>query len=142
MQSVHIWLYQHYTVCYVYNHMRFSTFKSTDTEMLDNSISCGEFLLFFHLSTSTCVIVSKGFQLQACVTRSQSCFFFLLFPLLQSPHSSLFAIDINSGVLRIKSGQMLDYEKTKTHFVTVIAKVQVLSRIFISDLHFNSFLTG
>uniref|UniRef100_A0A3B3Y1F7 Photoreceptor cadherin n=1 Tax=Poecilia mexicana TaxID=48701 RepID=A0A3B3Y1F7_9TELE len=41
---------------------------------------------------------------------------------LQSPHSSLFAIDINSGVLRIKSGQMLDYEKTKTHFVTVIAK--------------------
>uniref|UniRef100_A0A3B3VBT1 Photoreceptor cadherin n=1 Tax=Poecilia latipinna TaxID=48699 RepID=A0A3B3VBT1_9TELE len=41
---------------------------------------------------------------------------------LQSPHSSLFAIDINSGVLRIKSGQMLDYEKTKTHFVTIIAK--------------------
>ncbi|XP_008427754.1 cadherin-related family member 1a isoform X1 [Poecilia reticulata] len=41
---------------------------------------------------------------------------------LQSPHSSLFAIDINSGVLRIKSGKTLDYEKTKTHFVTVIAK--------------------
>ncbi|MEQ2282861.1 Cadherin- member 1 [Ameca splendens] len=41
---------------------------------------------------------------------------------LQTPQSSLFAIDINSGVLRIKSGQMLDYEKAKTHFVTVITK--------------------
>uniref|UniRef100_A0A665W755 Photoreceptor cadherin n=1 Tax=Echeneis naucrates TaxID=173247 RepID=A0A665W755_ECHNA len=36
--------------------------------------------------------------------------------------STLFAIDRHSGVLRIKSGEMLDYEKTKTHFVTVIAK--------------------
>uniref|UniRef100_A0A8C5HHS9 Photoreceptor cadherin n=1 Tax=Gouania willdenowi TaxID=441366 RepID=A0A8C5HHS9_GOUWI len=35
---------------------------------------------------------------------------------------SLFTIDRHSGVLRIKSGKMLDYEKTKTHFVTVIAK--------------------
>uniref|UniRef100_A0A3P9HNZ4 Cadherin-related family member 1 n=1 Tax=Oryzias latipes TaxID=8090 RepID=A0A3P9HNZ4_ORYLA len=35
---------------------------------------------------------------------------------------SLFTIDRHSGVLRIKSGEMLDYEKTKTHFVTVIAK--------------------
>ncbi|XP_035982282.1 cadherin-related family member 1 isoform X2 [Fundulus heteroclitus] len=41
---------------------------------------------------------------------------------LQTPQSSLFAIDINSGVLRIKSGQTLDYEKTKTHFVTIVAK--------------------
>ncbi|XP_015239463.1 PREDICTED: cadherin-related family member 1-like [Cyprinodon variegatus] len=41
---------------------------------------------------------------------------------LQTPQSSLFAIDINSGVVRIRSGQMLDYEKTRTHFVTVIAK--------------------
>uniref|UniRef100_A0A3Q1GJY4 Cadherin-related family member 1 n=1 Tax=Acanthochromis polyacanthus TaxID=80966 RepID=A0A3Q1GJY4_9TELE len=41
---------------------------------------------------------------------------------LQNPQSSLFAIDRHSGVLRIKSGEMLDYEKTKTHFVTVIAK--------------------
>ncbi|KAM4600010.1 cadherin-related family member 1a [Fundulus diaphanus] len=41
---------------------------------------------------------------------------------LQTPQSSLFAIDINSGVLRIKSGQTLDYEKTKTHFVTIAAK--------------------
>uniref|UniRef100_A0A3Q0T1P2 Cadherin-related family member 1 n=1 Tax=Amphilophus citrinellus TaxID=61819 RepID=A0A3Q0T1P2_AMPCI len=36
--------------------------------------------------------------------------------------SNLFAIDRHSGVLRIKSGEMLDYEKTKTHFVIVIAK--------------------
>ncbi|XP_074502028.1 cadherin-related family member 1a isoform X1 [Sebastes fasciatus] len=41
---------------------------------------------------------------------------------LQNPQSSLFSMDRHSGVLRIKSEQMLDYEKTKTHFVTVIAK--------------------
>ncbi|XP_068424583.1 cadherin-related family member 1a [Clinocottus analis] len=41
---------------------------------------------------------------------------------LQNPQSTLFAIDRHSGVLRIKSGEMLDYEKTKTHFITVIAK--------------------
>uniref|UniRef100_A0A4W6E9G4 Cadherin-related family member 1 n=1 Tax=Lates calcarifer TaxID=8187 RepID=A0A4W6E9G4_LATCA len=41
---------------------------------------------------------------------------------LQNPQSTLFTIDRHSGVLRIKSGGMLDYEKTKTHFVTVIAK--------------------
>ncbi|XP_075933344.1 cadherin-related family member 1a [Anarhichas minor] len=41
---------------------------------------------------------------------------------LQNPQSTLFAMDRNSGVLRIKYGEMLDYEKTKTHFVTVIAK--------------------
>lgn len=43
--------------------------------------------------------------------------------LLQNPQTTLFAIDRHSGVLRIKSGQMLDYEKTKTHFVNIIAKV-------------------
>ncbi|XP_075339229.1 cadherin-related family member 1a [Odontesthes bonariensis] len=41
---------------------------------------------------------------------------------LQASQPNLFAIDRHSGVLRIKSGEMLDYEKTKTHFVTVIAK--------------------
>ncbi|XP_013860575.1 cadherin-related family member 1a isoform X2 [Austrofundulus limnaeus] len=41
---------------------------------------------------------------------------------LQTPQSNLFAIDRHSGVLRIKSGETLDYEKTKTHFVIVIAK--------------------
>ncbi|KAM9727155.1 cadherin-related family member 1a isoform 1-T1 [Menidia menidia] len=41
---------------------------------------------------------------------------------LQTSQQSLFAIDIHSGVLRIKSGEMLDYEKTKTHFVAVIVK--------------------
>uniref|UniRef100_A0A8C6L9K6 Cadherin-related family member 1 n=1 Tax=Nothobranchius furzeri TaxID=105023 RepID=A0A8C6L9K6_NOTFU len=40
----------------------------------------------------------------------------------KSPQSSMFAIDRHSGVLRIKFGEMLDYEKTKTHFVTIIAK--------------------
>ncbi|XP_029961944.1 cadherin-related family member 1a isoform X1 [Salarias fasciatus] len=41
---------------------------------------------------------------------------------LQSQHFSLFTVDRHSGVVRIKSGEMLDYEKTKTHFITVIAK--------------------
>ncbi|KAM6997704.1 cadherin-related family member 1a isoform 1-T1 [Tautogolabrus adspersus] len=41
---------------------------------------------------------------------------------LQNPQSILFSMDRNSGVLRLKSGEMLDFEKTKTHFVTVIAK--------------------
>lgn len=43
---------------------------------------------------------------------------------LQNSQTTLFAIDRHSGVLRIKAGEMLDYEKTKTHFVTVIAKVR------------------
>uniref|UniRef100_A0A3Q3WW03 Cadherin-related family member 1 n=1 Tax=Mola mola TaxID=94237 RepID=A0A3Q3WW03_MOLML len=41
---------------------------------------------------------------------------------LQNPQTSLFAIDRHSGVFRIKFGEKLDYEKAKTHFVTVIAK--------------------
>ncbi|XP_067338596.1 cadherin-related family member 1a [Channa argus] len=41
---------------------------------------------------------------------------------LQNHQSTLFVIDRHSGVVRIKPGEMLDYEKTKTHFVTVIAK--------------------
>ncbi|XP_068597553.1 cadherin-related family member 1a [Brachionichthys hirsutus] len=41
---------------------------------------------------------------------------------LQNPRPALFAVDRHSGVLRIKAGEMLDFEKTKTHFVTVIAK--------------------
>ncbi|XP_040923528.1 cadherin-related family member 1 isoform X2 [Betta splendens] len=41
---------------------------------------------------------------------------------LQNPPGSLFAIDRHSGVLRIKAGGTLDFENTKTHFVTVFAK--------------------
>ncbi|KAI7805319.1 putative cadherin-related family member 1 [Triplophysa rosa] len=33
-----------------------------------------------------------------------------------------FAIDHNSGVLRIKPGEGIDYEKSRTHFITVVAK--------------------
>ncbi|KAG7257021.1 hypothetical protein CRUP_008443 [Coryphaenoides rupestris] len=36
--------------------------------------------------------------------------------------SSLFSIERHSGVLRIRAGETLDYEKSKTHFVTVVAK--------------------
>ncbi|KAM3862985.1 cadherin-related family member 1a [Diretmus argenteus] len=41
---------------------------------------------------------------------------------LQNSQSGLFTIDRHSGVLRIKPGEKLDYETSKTHFVTVIAK--------------------
>ncbi|XP_066535930.1 cadherin-related family member 1 [Hoplias malabaricus] len=36
--------------------------------------------------------------------------------------NSKFSIDRHSGVLRIKLGENLDYERSKTHFVTVVAK--------------------
>ena len=62
--------------------------------------------------------------------------------LLQNPQTSLFTIDRHSGVFRIKSGEKLDYEKAKTHFVTVIAKVmnglnlgELVCRVFNS--HFD-----
>ncbi|KAG2462838.1 CDHR1 protein, partial [Polypterus senegalus] len=41
---------------------------------------------------------------------------------LQNVQTSKFAIDRHSGVLRIKRGETLDFEKSRTHFVTVIAK--------------------
>ncbi|KAK0133876.1 Cadherin-related family member 1 [Merluccius polli] len=41
---------------------------------------------------------------------------------IQGAQSSLFSIDRHSGILRIRTGETLDYEKSKTHFVTVIAK--------------------
>lgn len=37
--------------------------------------------------------------------------------------SSKFTIDGHSGVLRIRPGESLDYELSRTHFVTVVAKV-------------------
>lgn len=43
--------------------------------------------------------------------------------LFQNAQSTLFTIDRHSGVVRIKAGEMLDYEKTKTHFLTVIVRV-------------------
>lgn len=62
----------------------------------------------------------------SCKLKCVCAFNIQLLSSLQNPLSSLFAIDRHSGVLRIKSGQMLDFEKTKTHFVTVIAKVMVV----------------
>ncbi|XP_029466511.1 cadherin-related family member 1 [Rhinatrema bivittatum] len=41
---------------------------------------------------------------------------------LQNVHSNKFIIDRHNGILRIKAGVNLDYEKTRTHFVTVVAK--------------------
>lgn len=66
----------------------------------------------------------------ACAFKTLLLFCFLL----QNPQSTLFTIDRHSGVLRIKSGGMLDYEKTKTHFVTVIAKVINISKLTASVL--------
>uniref|UniRef100_A0A803XMH7 Cadherin-related family member 1 n=1 Tax=Meleagris gallopavo TaxID=9103 RepID=A0A803XMH7_MELGA len=37
-------------------------------------------------------------------------------------HANKFTIDRHSGVLRIKSGVTLDYEKSRTHFVVAVAK--------------------
>ncbi|XP_073935422.1 cadherin-related family member 1 isoform X2 [Castor canadensis] len=37
-------------------------------------------------------------------------------------HSTKFAVDRHSGVLRLQAGATLDYEKSRTHFVTVVAK--------------------
>lgn len=42
---------------------------------------------------------------------------------LQSTPSTKFTIDGHSGVLRIRAGESLDYELSRTHFVTVVAKV-------------------
>ncbi|XP_072279942.1 cadherin-related family member 1 isoform X1 [Pyxicephalus adspersus] len=42
--------------------------------------------------------------------------------LIQNLHNSKFTIDRHSGVLRIKNGVSLDFEKSRTHFVTVLAK--------------------
>ncbi|XP_006901085.1 PREDICTED: cadherin-related family member 1 [Elephantulus edwardii] len=41
---------------------------------------------------------------------------------LQNPHSTMFAMDRQSGVLRLQPGTTLDYEKAQTHLVTVVAK--------------------
>ncbi|XP_033617592.1 cadherin-related family member 1 isoform X2 [Fukomys damarensis] len=41
---------------------------------------------------------------------------------LQSLHSTKFAMDRHSGVLRLQAGATLDYEKSRTHLVTVVAK--------------------
>ncbi|XP_062943978.1 cadherin-related family member 1 [Cynocephalus volans] len=41
---------------------------------------------------------------------------------LQNLHSTKFAMDRHSGVLRLQAGATLDYEKSRTHFVTVVAK--------------------
>uniref|UniRef100_A0A672NG33 Photoreceptor cadherin n=1 Tax=Sinocyclocheilus grahami TaxID=75366 RepID=A0A672NG33_SINGR len=44
------------------------------------------------------------------------------FFLQSSEPSTKFAIDHHSGILRIKPGETLDYEKSRTHFITVVAK--------------------
>uniref|UniRef100_A0A8C8IJ72 Cadherin-related family member 1 n=1 Tax=Oncorhynchus tshawytscha TaxID=74940 RepID=A0A8C8IJ72_ONCTS len=46
----------------------------------------------------------------------------ITFYLQTNGQSSKFAIDRHSGVLRIKPGEMLDYERSTTHFITVVAK--------------------
>lgn len=43
--------------------------------------------------------------------------------LLQNPHPTEFSVDRHSGVLRLRAGAILDFEKARAHFVTVVAKV-------------------
>ncbi|XP_063814935.1 cadherin-related family member 1 [Pseudophryne corroboree] len=42
--------------------------------------------------------------------------------LIQNSHSAKFTVDRHTGVFRIKTGMSLDFEKSRTHFVTVLAK--------------------
>ncbi|XP_006148770.1 cadherin-related family member 1 [Tupaia chinensis] len=41
---------------------------------------------------------------------------------LQNPHSTIFAVDHLSGELHLQEGATLDYEKSRTHLITVLAK--------------------
>ncbi|XP_004583407.2 cadherin-related family member 1 [Ochotona princeps] len=41
---------------------------------------------------------------------------------LQNLHPGKFAVDRHSGVLRLQAGATLDYEKSRAHFITVVAK--------------------
>ncbi|XP_006872514.1 PREDICTED: cadherin-related family member 1 [Chrysochloris asiatica] len=41
---------------------------------------------------------------------------------LQNSRATKFSMDRHSGVLRLRAGTTLDYEKARTHFVTVVAK--------------------
>ncbi|VCX04699.1 unnamed protein product, partial [Gulo gulo] len=41
---------------------------------------------------------------------------------LQNVHATKFALDHHSGVLRLRAGATLDYEKARAHFVAVVAK--------------------
>lgn len=43
--------------------------------------------------------------------------------LLQNPRPTEFSVDRHSGVLRLQAGAILDFEKARAHFVTVVAKV-------------------
>ena len=43
--------------------------------------------------------------------------------LLQNPRPTEFSVDRRSGVLRLQAGAILDFEKARAHFVTVVAKV-------------------
>ncbi|XP_055443499.1 cadherin-related family member 1 [Bubalus kerabau] len=41
---------------------------------------------------------------------------------LKNPHPTEFSVDRHSGVLRLQAGAILDFEKARAHFVTVVAK--------------------
>ncbi|XP_027386671.1 cadherin-related family member 1 [Bos indicus x Bos taurus] len=41
---------------------------------------------------------------------------------LKNPHPTEFSVDRHSGVLRLRAGAILDFEKARAHFVTVVAK--------------------
>uniref|UniRef100_A0A672NHY5 Photoreceptor cadherin n=1 Tax=Sinocyclocheilus grahami TaxID=75366 RepID=A0A672NHY5_SINGR len=72
-----------------------------DVPEVRNYVSC--FLNYSSLDHSGSYII--------CFEKNQS-----------SEPSTKFAIDHHSGILRIKPGETLDYEKSRTHFITVVAK--------------------
>uniref|UniRef100_A0A7N9CVT0 Cadherin-related family member 1 n=1 Tax=Macaca fascicularis TaxID=9541 RepID=A0A7N9CVT0_MACFA len=51
---------------------------------------------------------------------------------LQNLHSP-FAVDRHSGVLRLQAGATLDYERSRTHYVTVVAKGSEVLKVVAMD---------
>uniref|UniRef100_A0A8I4A4J8 Cadherin-related family member 1 n=1 Tax=Callithrix jacchus TaxID=9483 RepID=A0A8I4A4J8_CALJA len=51
---------------------------------------------------------------------------------LQNLHSP-FAVDRHSGVLRLQSGATLDYERSRTHYITVVAKGSEVLKVVAMD---------
>lgn len=146
-EAVHIWIQQLSPACPVLEHMgslhpdgqrdRLYT-KCGLIQVVTECFYAAIWPLVMILHVSSCKwglgVSAPGFY--SCDLKCVSvCAFKILLlscSLLQNSQTTLFAIDRHSGVLRIKSGETLDYEKTKTHFITVFAKVLNMSKTFWS----------
>uniref|UniRef100_A0A674M8Y8 Cadherin-related family member 1 n=1 Tax=Takifugu rubripes TaxID=31033 RepID=A0A674M8Y8_TAKRU len=90
------------------------------SKVLTSSSRCGSTFLFLPLQTTESG--SSIYRVQAVDKDTGSGGSVTYYLQVQEYHSTLFTIDRHSGVVRIKAGEMLDYEKTKAHFVTVIVR--------------------